>query len=149
MSHTTRVSGVQLTNLDAIRNAVAQMVADGAKISLVENAVPRAYFTNQEGMTTPAALVIRVDGDRSYDVGLYLEGNTYEPRFDVYGGSIEAQIGAAKGTYENSADPRRTIGKFLQEYQIAVVMQAAINNGNMLTRQVGSKGDVNLVVTGY
>lgn len=147
MSHTTKVTGVQIMNITALQLAVANLIASGAKISLVADAKPRAYFQQQDGMTENASYVIKVEGANSFDVGLYLVNGCYEPRFDVHGGTIAAQLGAKEVT--DRKDPRWAIGKLLQEYQIATIMQASANNGNMVERRVAQDGNVNLVITGY
>lgn len=147
MSHTTKITGVQIVNIAAVQAAIAALQASGKNVTLVEGVIPRAYFTargTQDSMNTPAEYVIRLEGENSYDVGLYrLADGTYEPRFDVFGGSIKKQLGV------DGNDPRAAIGLFLQEYQIAVIMGATIESGKMVERTQSSNGEVHLTITGY
>lgn len=50
MSHTSEVSNIVFADIPALRAAVNELASRGIKCALVQNATPRAYFANQQGM---------------------------------------------------------------------------------------------------
>ena len=117
MSHTTSVKTVQYTDANAIREAVKALQAKGVKITLLENAKPRMYYDNQEGVCD---FVIRCDNGK-YDVGLKLQADgSYLPVFDEWGGYIADVL----GTSRNSAE--EAIALFSRQYgEEAIYLEAA------------------------
>jgi hypothetical protein len=147
MSHTTSIKGIKIVNIDALRLAVSDLAASGKKVELVENATPRAYFDNQEGMGV-ADYVIKL-ADAKYDIGLYKQQDgTYEPRTDFWGHSVEGVLGA-KATDKQYTEQAR-LGLLFQAYAVNAAEQQARMEGKMTMRQSDPEtGRVTLVVTGY
>ncbi|MCF1459296.1 MAG: DUF1257 domain-containing protein [Shewanella sp.] len=144
MSHTTTIKGVELHDRHALQRAIDMLNQErGLNLQIIDNAKPRAYYTNQAGMSGEAEMVIKCGG--RYDVGLYRnEQGVIEPRFDAWGGDISKELG--NGSTKSHIDH---IGGLLQEYSIAAATIAAENSGQYVNRVKGEDGSVRLTVTGY
>ena len=132
MSHTTSIKAIKITDIAALRSAVNELQEmHGIKCSLTENAKPRAYYADQQGMGI-APYVLVLDNAR-YDVGFYESGKTpngetaYEARTDFFGGTVQQQLGVRPEGSE-SADQAR-MGKLYQAYGIHATMNALANQG--------------------
>lgn len=146
MSHTSAVKTISISNVEALRAAVAELNTMGVKCTLLENAKPRAFYQNQGGMEK-ADYVIQLSGSR-YDVGLYKsEAGGYELRTDFWGKDVEGQLGA------QASGPGKTeqakLGKLFQAYGIHAALGEARRKGYMATRQKGKDGAEQVVITGY
>lgn len=146
MSHTSAVKSIAITSVEALREAVKELNANGVKCSLVENSTPRAYYSNQTGLGK-ADFVLKLDNSR-YDVGFYKsENGGYEVRTDFWGQDVKNQLGAT------ASGPGKTeqaqLGKLFQAYGIHAAMMEARRKGLMATRQKGKDGIEQVVVSGY
>jgi hypothetical protein len=146
MSHTTAINCIKITDISALRSAITELKSHGVKCDLLENAVPRAYYPNQEGLGK-AEFVVNVK-DARYDVGLYKdkEGVGYEARCDFYTGSIEDVLGAKAQKGEDIEMAR--LGKLYQTYAIHAATNAAVQQGYSVQRINQEGGTVQLQVTG-
>jgi hypothetical protein len=145
MSHTATVKSIQIQSVSALRAAVEELAQTGVRCSLIENATPRAYFSNQAGMG-PAAFVIRLE-DSPYDIGLYkTEAGGYEARTDFYRGAVEGVLGARACTPETSEQAK--MGKLFQMYGVHAATEAARKKGHMVRRIVKEDGRIALEITG-
>jgi len=146
VSHTSAVKSIAITSVEALREAVKELNANGVKCSLVENSTPRAYYSNQTGLGK-ADFVLKLDNSR-YDVGFYKsENGGYEVRTDFWGQDVKNQLGAT------ASGPGKTeqaqLGKLFQAYGIHAAMMEARRKGLMATRQKGKDGIEQVVVSGY
>ncbi len=61
MSHTATIKTLMLSDKHAITAAIAELKTKGVNCELLENAVPRAYYSDQKGMG--AADMVRAHED--------------------------------------------------------------------------------------
>lgn len=147
MSHTATVKHVLISSISALREAVKELNTLGVKCSLVENAQPRAYFSNQSGMGT-APFVLSLGNGCPYDVGFYPthDGKGYEARTDFYQGHVAKLLGV------NGSDARspgeQQLGKLFQLYAVHAASAVARAKGHMVSRRVKPDGTITLEVTG-
>lgn len=145
MSHTTSIKAIKIQSIAALRAAVTELATSGVRCSLVENATPRAYFSDQQGMGQ-ADFVIKLDAAQ-YDVGLYKQpDNTYEARTDFYGGSVESCIGGAAKSEEHREQAK--MGKLFQMYGVHAAMEQARKKGLNVRRINQQDGTVKLELSG-
>jgi hypothetical protein len=146
MSHTTTIKAIKIQSITALRMAVEDLNARGTTCTLVENAKPRAYFEDQQGMGI-APYVLKLQG-ASYDIGFYLnEDGSYEARTDFFGGDIEKMLGAKAGDASRAEQAR--MGKLYQLYGVAAATEAARRKGHMVRRIENKEtGEIKLEVTG-
>lgn len=117
----------------------------GVKCSLIENATPRAYFNNQQGMGV-APFVIRLD-DCKYDIGIYQDGKGgYEARTDFWSGYVEKVVGVEACSVASKEQAK--LGKLFQAYGIHAAMEQARKQGYTVRRVAGKNGAEQLIVTG-
>jgi hypothetical protein len=146
MSHTTKIHGIKIVDIEALQSAVAELAKGGLKIALLKDAIPRAYYENQQGMGK-ADYVVQL-GDAKYDVGLYKQADgSYEPRTDFFMGSVQAQLGAKPSKKGNEEQAK--LGKLLQMYGLHAATAKAKKQGYSVRRVQGKEGAVKLVVTGF
>ncbi|ALT58022.1 hypothetical protein FDG94_gp029 [Pseudomonas phage SM1] len=126
---------------------MAELRASGMNIDIATDAVPRAYFQNQQGMGK-APYVIRLH-DAKYDVGVYAlpDGSGYELRTDFWGGSVERVVGAKASSSETTEQAK--LGRIFQAYALNAAEQHAHQQGMTTTRSVGQDGAIELLVQGY
>ena len=146
MSHTASVKSIQIVSIDALREAVTELVGKGIRISLKEKATPRAYFTNQAGMGQ-ADYVIEL-ADSKYDVGLYkTESGGYEARTDFYMGSVEGVLGCPASS-QDTVDQAK-MGKLFSAYATHAAIEQARKKGHMVMRRTDeTTGITTLEITG-
>ena len=146
MSHTSSIKSVKIVSVDALRAAVFELASSGIKCSLIENATPRAYFKDQQGMGK-ANYVLRLD-NANYDVGFYRqEDGSYEPRTDFFGGTVAREIGGQATSSEKQEQAQ--MGKLFQAYAIHATIEQARKRGQAVMRHTDPKtGKVMLTVTG-
>lgn len=144
MSHTTEINSVEITDVAALRSAVAELQTMGINCSLKENAVPRAYYNDQ----LPQADLVLELTDADYDVGFYKRenGRGYNTRCDFFRNQISDILGAQaqKGEDVNMAK----LGKLYQSYAIHAATNAAVQQGYTVQRVTQPSGAVQLTVTG-
>jgi len=140
MSHTTTIKSVALVSKSAIQAAVRDLKAQGIKCELLENAVPRAYYTNQAGMSDKADMVLKLD-DSPYDVGLYKEGGKYEARTDLFAGQVANILGVPRSSDDTSVE-QAALGKFFQAYANRAVEEQAIAQGYMVNQTKQTDGTI-------
>lgn len=145
MSHTATVKSIKIQSITALRGAIQELAQAGIKCSLVENAVPRAYFANQQGMEL-APYVVKLN-DCPYDIGLYRQADgSYEARTDFFAGHIERLLGATARTAESTEQAK--MGKLFQMYGVHAATEAAKKKGLMVRRVTKNDGTLTLELTG-
>lgn len=122
MSHTTTVASIQITSISALRKALETLAQEGVRNELIENAIPRAYYSNQKGMGQ-ADFVIKLK-DCPYDIGLYAkkEGG-YEARTDLWANEVSRLLGVPGNT------PQHAMGKLYNRYAVAAIQEQADEQG--------------------
>lgn len=145
MSHTTAINTISITDVNALQSAIRELKANGVKCDLLERAVPRAYYPNQQGMGQ-ADYVVKLH-DSKYDVGLYAkqDGKGYESRCDFWDGQIERVLGTTPG--EGDDHQQAKLGKLYQTYAIHAATNAAVQQGYTVQRINREGGAVRLMVT--
>lgn len=142
MSHTTRINSIMMVDETAIKNAIRLLKAEGVKCDLLENAVPRAYYSSQAGMGQ-AEFVVKLH-DAEYDVGLYKGDNGYEARTDFYRGSVERVLGVKS---EEGVDINQArLGKLYQAYAVEATKRAAIQKGYNVNLSKTANGGIQLQI---
>lgn len=147
MSHTTKLNNVTIRDVSAMQSAVEALRAKGIQCSLVQNAKPRMYYSNQHSNSD---YVLKLD-NCPYDVGFdKQQDGTYAPVFDEWAGNVGRQLGAAcpmPNTPEGRA--QHQIGQFMQEYAKAATINQAIAQGYMVEgAETDQEGNVHLTLTG-
>jgi len=137
MSHTTRISGIEITNVAALKLAVEDLIKDGVPCSLLENSTPRAYSENQAGMGL-ADYVIKLNAS-PYDVGLYKDGNKFEPRTDFFMGHVAKELGV-----KNPKTDQERLGRLYQFYSVNATEQSLRVKGISSRRLVKDSGVIQL-----
>jgi len=140
MSHTTAIKGVEITDVHALRLAVNDLNAAGVKCSLLENAIPRAYYSNQDGLGK-ADLVLKLD-NAQYDVGLYLKDKNYEARTDFWGNSVERELGVKDSGVSGE---QQKLGKLYQFYAVNATQRALNMKGISTRRTTKDDGTIQLM----
>jgi hypothetical protein len=144
MSHTSTIDSVVISDVGALRQAIAELKGQGVNCELLENAVPRAYYANQTGLEK-APLVIKLNDSR-YDVGLYDNGNGgFEARTDFWGGDVQNVLGAPAETPEQREQAK--MGRLFQTYAVCAAESHAALNGYSTQRSLKEDGTVQLVLT--
>jgi hypothetical protein len=113
--------------------------SQGIRCDLLEKAVPRAYYPNQEGMGE-ADMVLKLE-DAPYDVGLYKENGKYEARTDLFAGHVARVLGAPASSDETSSE-QAALGKFFQAYATRAVEEQAIAQGYMVNQTKNADGTI-------
>jgi hypothetical protein len=143
MSHTSTINSVVIADKHAVTAAIAELKANGVNCELLENAKPRAYYSNQSGMGE-AEMVINLKDSR-YDVGLYKnEQGTYEARCDLWGGDIAKNLGVpATG---DTPREQAALGKFFSTYAAHAAQRKAIQQGYSVRRINNKDGSIQLQI---
>lgn len=146
MSHTTSITDIVFSDIDALRAAVAELKTKGVNIVLEKGGAPRAYFTNQTGMGD-ADYVLRLKDSR-FDVGLYKnnEKGGYEARTDLFAGEVSRVLGVKQ--VKGMSLERASLGKLYQTYAIHAATRQAVKKGYTVNRINSPDGTVKLVVGG-
>jgi hypothetical protein len=148
MSHVTKLAGVVITDIGAVRAAVAELNSQGVSVEIAENQKPRVHGYDS---VEKCDFVLKLKG--AYDVGLKKnkEGN-YEPVLDVYQGHVGKYLAPTcpvPGTraYQSQEHTQHEIGRFLQLYAKHAAMNAAANAGHTVeTCTIDDTGNINLVL---
>lgn len=140
MSHTTAIKGVQITDVAALRSAVNDLNKAGVQCTLIENAKPRAYYSDQEGLGM-ADLVLQLP-NAQYDVGLYKQDKNYEARTDFYGGSVERQLGVKDDSVKGD---QKKLGKLYQMYAVNATERSLAMKGISSRRTTKQDGTIQLM----
>ena len=143
MSHTTTITGVTIKDIPALRAAIEELKSKGVKCDLLENAVPRAYFDNQQGMGK-ADYVVKLHESR-FDIGLYKnKDNEYEARTDLHANQVANVLGAKAGKGEDAR--QAAMGKMFQMYAVHAATRKAMQQGYKVQRVVKQDGTIQLRV---
>jgi hypothetical protein len=144
MSHTSTIAGIVMADKTIVAQAIEELKSQGIRCELLENAKPRAYYSDQSGMGT-APLVVKLQ-DAKYDVGLYPrgDGKGFEARTDFFGGSVEKVLGAQ--TANSGEREQAKLGKLYQAYAIQAATREAIRKGYSVQRINKADGSVQLQV---
>lgn len=145
MSHTTSISAVKISSIEALRAAVAELNMNGIRCELKANETPRAYYSEQSGLGR-ADYVLRMENSR-YDVGFYRqEDDTYEARADFWASEISRELGSR--TVAPERRDQAQIGKLLQLYAVHAATEAARRKGLSVRRIPAQDGKIKLELTG-
>jgi hypothetical protein len=150
MSHTTHLKAVQIRDVSALRQAVAELKSKGVKCDLVEKDRPRMFYAQQHG---ECDFVLKLT-DAPYDVGFdRQQDGSYAPVFDEWGQHVARQLGADVNVCPMPTTPegkaQHQIGKFMQSYAKFAAINAAVAQGYIVEgTQTDAKGNVHLVLSG-
>lgn len=145
MSHTATIKAIKIVSIVALRAALAELTKNGKRCELIENATPRAYYNNQQGLGQ-APYVIRL-ADAKFDIGLYpSESGGYEARTDFWNGSVEKVLGveACSATGKEQAK----LGALFQMYGVHATMHEAKRKGYQCRRVKGKDGQEQVIISG-
>ena len=144
MSHTTKLTGIEIRDEAALVSAINDLKAKGLAVECVRDAVPRMYFANQHGK---CAIVMKIN-DSKYDVGFDKVGDTYVPVFDEWENYVGAFVGEPIGLTEKLTQEeksQRKIGKLLKRYARNAMYNAAVQQGYLLESETeDAEGNVHL-----
>jgi len=151
MSHVTRVGGVKIKDVAAMKSAVQELVKKGVRCELVENQVPRMHGEAEHRRVGKCEYVLKLHSG-SYDVGFKKQTDgTYEAVIDTYGSHVGKQIGAAC-PMPNTAEGRaqHQMGQFMQQYTRHAVINAERAKGRMVEDCIiDAQGKMHLTISGY
>ena len=144
MSHTSTINAVVISDVAALRAAIDELKRNGVKCDLLENAVPRAYYTNQAGLEQ-APYVVQLH-DARYDVGLYAreDGKGFEARADLFLNSVQGQIGSERS--DGESHEQAAMGKLFNLYAVHAATRKATQQGYRVTRINKANGAVQLQI---
>lgn len=146
MSHTTTIGTVKITDIDALRAAVAELQSTGVQCELVERQKPRMYFDNQHGVCD---YVLKLPNS-PYDVGFDKQKDgSYAPVTDLHGNHVGKQIGAMNCAIPNTQSGRaqHAIGRLMQNYAKNAAMNAARRAGHSVARSfIDDQGNAQVVL---
>jgi hypothetical protein len=145
MSHTTELTDIVFTDVDALKIAVKELQRQGVKCSLKQNSTPRAYYANQAGLGQ-ADYVLQLEDSR-YDVGFYMDAKrkALVARTDLFANDVARVLGAqatGKETQQQAA-----LGKLYHAYAVAATTRQAAKQGYSVRKVVKADGTVQLVMT--
>lgn len=146
MSHTTEIGSIVFSDIAALRAAVADLKAQGINCDLIDKAVPRAYFPNQEGMgAAPHVLKLH---DCPYDVGFYpaTSGKGYVARTDLFAGHVSRVLGVVARPGESLE--QAALGKLNQSYAVHAAIREAARRGYTVRKVTKEDGTIQLHMTG-
>ncbi len=127
MSHTTVMKNVVIKDISALKQAISALKGKGINCSLLENAKPRMYSSNQ---SPTCDYVLRLE-DGKYDVGFEKQKDgTYAPVLDTWDNNVSNQIGATcPMPHTSEGKAQHAIGQFMHEYSYAAVANTALQQG--------------------
>ena len=142
MSHTTTIGQIVFADQNALRSAAQELKQRGIDCDLIENAIPRAYYTEQRGMGQ-APLVLKLH-QSPYDVGFYPnQDGELEARCDLYQGHIERQLGVAPE--EGLTRNQQAIGKLRAAYSLHACTNTVVQGGGTVMPRLNDNGSVDMV----
>jgi hypothetical protein len=126
MSHTTKIEGIAVKSETAINTAVEELKSQGINCALSENAKPRAYYRDQ---IAECDLVLGLQ-DGPYDVGFRYdqEKGEYSLEYDNWQNGISRILGNSV----SGGGTANEVGKFLQEYSKAAIIEQATAMGHIV-----------------
>ena len=117
---------MKITSVSALRAAVAALREKGRNVELVENAVPRMYYKNQE-KACPYVLKLN---DAQYDVGLRQSADgSYIPVLDTYGSHVSRELQNPKCDLKKGQAAEAAISMLTQEYAKAASNEQMLGSG--------------------
>lgn len=148
MSHTSTVSNIVFSDIEALRAAVKELQAGGLKCEFVVNQKPRAYYNNQAGMSTVMPYVLKLSESR-YDIGFEFDAKLkgYVAKTDLYGNDVARCVG---NTAPKGGDATKyAIGKLSQMYAVHAATRKANSQGYTVQRNTKTDGTIQLTVQGF
>lgn len=144
MSHTTEISSIVFSDVEALRLAVQDLQKAGVKCTLKEKATPRAYFSNQAGMG-PADYVLELQ-DSPYDVGFYYDTKLkgMVARTDLFLGNVARVLGVPPQANEKAE--QAALGKLYHAYAVNATTRQATRQGYSVRRVTRADGSVQLIM---
>jgi len=153
-----------------LRAAVDALRASGVNCELLQNAVPRMFYQNQirdhiqakapnayrfHKNADECDFVLRLPGSR-YDVGFLTDAKTGDlvAQFDDWSKSVSSILGAKfngpvehwSGMKEDTEQTLHSIGRLLQEYTKAAVIESAAQEGvSLQSCEVDKEGRLQMV----
>lgn len=149
MSHTTTLKTVKITNIEAMRSAIAFLVERSKgklKMELVANAKPRMYYANQYGVTD---YVIKLP-NCPYDIALTKQKDgTYAIAYDAWAGHIRGQVGDPSNVRHTDPDmiAASDVASLLNAYGVFAAQQQLYEQGYTDTEIVVNEEDNSYVLT--
>lgn len=154
MSHTTTLKTIEIRDMDAVKNAVAELVSKGIDCTIEYKAKPGMYYRNQEGqcdfvLRLPGAKGHGHEGRTQYDIGFRLQADgSYAMLFDDFDNALRKVIGAScpmPSSPEGKA--QHAIAQFTQLYGKHAAINAAIAQGYQVeSAEYDEKGDLQLSI---
>jgi hypothetical protein len=152
MSHISKLSSVPITDISALRSAVADLQAQGIKCKLVEGKGPRLYYDEQVEAYAKVPYTLQLQ-DARFDIGFEAEYDDkgilkqYSMITDFYQDSVSKQLGY------NNPQPGEDLntlqlGKLYQAYAKHAALNSAYADGYDAVAVTDSKGLVHLTITG-
>ncbi len=151
ISHNVEIKGAKITDMAALRQAVAELAKEGANISLDEKATNFRTYMGQDTKCDGAIIM----GEGRHDIGLVKQADgSFVPRFDPYGFGRSLLVEADATNFqpnptsmydENNAT--RSIGKLLQRYNVCRVEREAAMRGQSFTRTTSKGGVIELEIS--
>lgn len=146
MSNTTYIKGLDITEPEILRRAVAALRDElGIDVKLSEDRAPREWAGRRR---EKCEFCVELPGCR-FDVGLKLDPATgkYGAVLDMHGGEVASVLGYPP---ETGKDPRAlAIGKLLQQYTRFAAVAQAEADGFTVTSCMLPSGEVELLATAY
>ncbi len=124
MSFKVTAKDVTFSSLEAIHMAVADLVSQGVRISVLTNAKPRMHLSDSSPL---CPIVLRAD-DGAYDVGLMPDDKGgYNPIYDYYKGHVKEVFGHKNSVAKDAQSS--AIERLKQIYAKQEVILTAQNQG--------------------
>jgi len=140
MSHNVLIKNVKITSIPALQRAIAELNAEGIRVSLED----RKQFRTYRGQPNRCDYCISLP-DANHDVGLVKqEDGSYLPYYDPYGMPRNGEGVSCRWEQRdgNEAFQRTAIGKLLQRYATCVAEDSLTLSGNAFTREYDNEGNI-------
>ena len=148
MSHNVTVSTLKIPSISVIERAVAELQAEGSKITTNKSGV----FSSYRGIKHPCQMTIHVEGENVYEIGVVPNPNrkdggfvlSYDESMCYDNPAFAAAIGTVPGARPvGELDPRRpqsnAVGRLLQRCNVIAAEDAANKEGREFTRTTDPK----------
>lgn len=144
MSHTSEIKNIVFNDTEALKLAVRDLQAAGIRCSLEQNATPRAFYQNQQGMGK-ADWVLRLQ-DAPYDVGLYKDDSVkgLVARTDLFAGKVAQVLGVQARPGESIE--QAALGKMYHAYAVNAATRQAAKQGYSVRKVTKADGTVQLIM---
>lgn len=143
MSHNVLIDNVKIASIPALKMAIAELVKEGARVSLDE---ATNTFRTWRGQPDKCDMAIRLPTEQ-FDIGLVKQPDgTYAPVFDhMLDNNKQVACKWSPGDNVNDRD-RSTIGKLMQRYSACAVEYEMAMAGHSTQRVPGENGEIQVMV---